>query len=66
MRARPVLAGVSGFGVFASLALMMFGSWPLDTLSEFGLQILVLLVGLGLAWWAPLGRGATTPETEVT
>lgn len=68
MRGRPVLGGVSGFffGVFASLALMMFGVWPLDALSVFGLPLLFLLVGVGLAMWAPLGRDDSSEPTEAT
>lgn len=68
MRGRPVLGAVSGFffGVFASLALMMFAIWPLDALSVFGLPVLFALVGVGLALWAPLGRGDATGTTEAT
>lgn len=63
-----MLGGVSGlfFGLFLSIALMMFGIWPLDALSVFGLPILFLLVGVGLAWWAPLGREDATGTTEAT
>lgn len=68
MNGRPVLGGVSGFffGVFFALALMMFGIWPLDALSVFGLPILFLVVGVGLALWAPLGRSDTNGKTEAT
>lgn len=68
MRGRPVLGGISGFffGFFASLALMMFGIWPLDALSVFGLPLLFLLVGVGLAVWAPLGRSDTPGTTEAS
>jgi hypothetical protein len=59
MNGRPVLGAISGFffGVFLSLALMMFGIWPLDALSVFGLPLIFLVIGLLLAAWAPLGRG---------
>lgn len=68
MRGRPVLGAISGFffGFFLSLALMMFGIWPLDALSVFGLPVLFLLVGLGLALWAPLGRTEAGSGTEAS
>ncbi len=43
---------------------MMFGIWPLDALSVFGLPLIFLVIGLLLAWWAPLGRDASTGSTE--
>lgn len=66
MKGRPVLGAISGFffGIFLSLALMMFGIWPLDALSVFGLPLIFLVIGLLLAWWAPLGRDASTGSTE--
>lgn len=68
MRGRPGLGGVSGFffGFFLSLALMMFGIWPLDALSVFGLPLIFLVVGVGLAMWAPLGRGGSDGSPEAT
>ena len=68
MRGRPGLGGVSGFfvGFFLSLALMMFGIWPLDALSVFGLPLIFLVVGVALAMWAPLGRGGSEGSSEAT
>jgi hypothetical protein len=59
MRGRPILGAISGllFGLFLSLNLMLWGLWPLDRVSVFGLPILFLLIGLGLAMLAPFGRG---------
>jgi len=59
MRGRPILGAISGllFGLFLSVNLMLWGLWPLDRVSVFGLPILFLLIGLGLAMVAPLGRG---------
>ncbi len=68
MRGRPVLGAISGFffGIFTSLALMMFGIWPLDALSVFGLPVLFLIAGAGLALWAPLGRNRAAGTTEAS
>ncbi|MGD2051572.1 MAG: hypothetical protein PVI35_03760 [Acidimicrobiia bacterium] len=67
MRGRPILGAISGlfFGLFLSLNLMLWGIWPLDRVSVFGLPILFLIVGLGLAIVAPLGRskaGGSVPS----
>ena len=68
MRGRPGLGGVSGFffGFFLSLTLMMFGIWPLDALSVFGLPLLFLVVGIALAMWAPLGRSGSKGSSGAT
>ena len=58
MRGRPVLGVIFGllFGVFLALLLQQFSIRPLDNLSVFGFPILGLLIGLGLAKWAPFSR----------
>jgi len=68
MRGRPALGAISGFffGIFLSLALMMFGIWPLDALSVFGLPLIFLVIGILLALWAPLGRGSGDEAPEAT
>ena len=66
MRGRPGLGGVSGFffGIFLSLALMLFSIRPLDQFSVFGLPIIFLVIGVALAMWAPLGRGGSKDSAE--
>jgi hypothetical protein len=47
--------------------LQQFAVRPLDDLSFFGLPLLGIALGLGLAAWAPLGRGraaSTTPAAS--
>lgn len=62
-RGRPVLGAISGllFGVAVALFLQQAGVRPIDNLSFFGLPLLGLALGLGLALWAPLGRGRVAP-----
>lgn len=57
-RGRPVLGAVSGLllGLFVAVDLQQFGVVALDNLTFFGLPLLGLLLGLGLALWAPFGR----------
>jgi hypothetical protein len=45
---------------------MMFGIWPLDALSVFGLPLIFLVIGLLLALWAPLSRGGGSDAPEAT
>lgn len=58
MRGRPVLGAISGllFGAFLAITLQQFSIRPLDNFSVIGLPIIGLLLGLGLAAWAPFGR----------
>lgn len=58
-RGRPWLGAISGFflGVGVAVLLQQFSIRPLDNLSFFGLPLLGTLLGLGVAAWAPLGRG---------
>jgi hypothetical protein len=71
MRGRPILGAVAGlfFGLFLSLTLMLWGVWPLDRMSLIGLPVLFMIVGLVLAFLAPLGRkkagGAAATAEEV-
>lgn len=68
MRGRPILGAISGlfFGAFLSLTLMLWGIWPLDRMSVFGLPALFLVIGILLAMLAPLGRKrARTTEVRV-
>ncbi len=71
MRGRPILGAISGllFGLFLALNLMLWGIWPLDRVSVFGLPLLFLVIGLVLAMLAPLGRkkagGTGMPKAEV-
>jgi hypothetical protein len=61
MKGRPILGAVSGlfFGLFLALALFLWGIWPLDRLTVFGLPILFLIVGIAGAAWAPIGKAPT-------
>ena len=58
MKGRPVLGFVSGlfFGLFLALLLQQFGVMPLTTVSLIGLPILGIIIGLGMAAWAPFGN----------
>ena len=60
MKGRPVLGFISGllFGLFLALTLQQFGVVPLTTATVIGLPILGIVIGLGLAAWAPFGRKA--------
>jgi hypothetical protein len=62
-----VLGAISGFflGVALAVLLQQFGLRPLDNLSVFGLPLLGLVLGIGMAYWAPFGRGRAggTPAT---
>ncbi len=60
MKGRPVLGFFSGlfFGLFLALLLQQFGILPLTTLSVIGLPIIGIVLGLGLAAWAPFGNKA--------
>lgn len=65
-RGRPVLGAISGllFGVAVALFLQQAGVRPIDNLSFFGLPLLGVVLGLGLALWAPLGRGRVAPAAD--
>jgi hypothetical protein len=60
MKGRPVLGFVSGlfFGLFLALLLQQFGILPLSTLSVIGFPIIGIILGLGMAAWAPFGSKA--------
>jgi hypothetical protein len=60
MKGRPVLGFISGllFGLFLALTLQQFGIVPLTTVSVIGFPVLGIIIGLGMAAWAPFGRGA--------
>jgi hypothetical protein len=57
-RGRPILAALSGFfaGLFFGLDLVFFGVVRLDNVAVTVLPIIGLILGVGLAMWAPLGR----------
>lgn len=58
MNGRPVLGFISGllFGLFLALVLQQFGIMPLNTLSVIGLPVIGIILGLGMAAWAPFGK----------
>jgi hypothetical protein len=58
MNGRPVLGFISGllFGLFLALVLQQYGIMPLSTLSVIGFPIIGIVLGLGLAAWAPFGK----------
>jgi hypothetical protein len=58
MNGRPVLGFFSGllFGLFLALVLQQFGIMPLSTLSVIGFPVIGIVLGLGLAAWAPFGK----------
>lgn len=60
MKGRPILGFISGlfFGLFLALTLQQFGIMPLTTVSVIGFPILGIIIGLGLAAWAPFSRRA--------
>lgn len=57
MKGRPVLGAIAGLllGLFLALDLQQFGIRPLDNLSVIGLPLLGLVLGLLVAYFAPLG-----------
>lgn len=57
-RGRPVLGGISGFffGLFLGITLLSFGILPLNSIFLTLLPIIGLVLGLVLAFTAPLGR----------
>jgi hypothetical protein len=67
-RGRPVLGAISGllFGVAVALFLQQAGVRPIDNVSFFGLPLLGLALGLGLALWAPLGRDRVVAASGAT
>ena len=58
MNGRPVLGFISGllFGLFLALVFQQFGIMPLNTLSVIGFPVIGIVLGLGLAAWAPFGK----------
>jgi hypothetical protein len=58
MNGRPVLGFISGllFGLFLALVLQQFGILPLSTLSVIGFPVIGIILGLGMAAWAPFGK----------
>ena len=62
-RGRPLLAAICGFltGLFVALDLLFFGVVQLDNILLTVLPIVGLVAGIGLALWAPIGRGRVSP-----
>jgi len=63
-RGRPVLGGISGFffGLFLGVTLLSLGILPLDSALLTFLPIIGLVLGLVLAFTAPIPRrGASGP-----
>ena len=60
-RGRTWLGGIAGlfFGVGVAVLLQQFAIWPLDNLTFFGLPIVGIALGLGVAAWGPVGRVRT-------
>jgi len=60
-RGRPWLGGIAGFffGLGVAVLLQQFAIWPLDNLTFFGLPIVGIALGLGVAAWGPVGRVRT-------
>ena len=56
MKGRPVLGAVSGlfFGLFAAIALFLWGIRPLEPLTVYGLPIIFMILGIAGAAWAPI------------
>jgi hypothetical protein len=61
-RGRPVLAGFAGlfFGLSLSLALLVFGVVALESKVLVAVPIVMIILGVAWAFWAPLG-GRTPP-----
>ena len=59
MRGRPVLGGIAGFflGVFVAYDLLLFKVIVSDSPLVVILPLVLLVVGVALGIWAPLGRG---------
>lgn len=58
-RGRPVLGVLGGLflGLGGAVLIQQFGFWPLDPLLLYGLPVLGILIGIGVARWTPFGRG---------
>jgi hypothetical protein len=58
VRGRPVLGGVAGFflGVFVAYDLLLAKVIVSDSPVLVVLPVLLLVLGVGLGRWAPLGR----------
>ena len=67
MKGHPVLGAVAGFffGLFLAIDIQQFGVYPLTSLSLFGLPLLGLLLGLGIAAWGPFGRKRAAQASAV-
>lgn len=58
-RGRPVFGVFGGLllGLGGAILIQQFGLWPLDPLLVYGLPLLCILLGWGMARWAPFGSG---------
>lgn len=67
MSGRPVVGAIAGFsfGVFLWIDLILFGVLPLESGLGYLVPILGVATGLGMARWAPFGRGSTQPASGV-
>jgi hypothetical protein len=66
-RGHPWLGAVSGLFLGAGVAMLLqqFAVRPIDNLSFFGLPLLGVVLGLGMAAWAPLGRRGAEPAVPI-
>lgn len=66
MKGKPVRGAIGGFffGLFLIFDLIFLKVVESDATALLALPIVFLIVGLGLAAWAPLGRNKATATTE--
>lgn len=63
MKGHPILGVIAGFffGLFLYFTLWLFGVIPLHSDLGIILPIAGIVLGLVMAWWAPLGSGGEEP-----
>ncbi len=66
MNGRPILGVISGFmfGLFLGPTLFMWGVIPLHSELMWILPLAGIVLGLVMAWWAPLGRKTSSATAE--
>jgi hypothetical protein len=66
MKGRPILGVISGFmfGLFLGPTLFLWGVIPLHSNLLVILPFVGIVLGLAMAWWAPLGRKTSTATAE--
>ena len=66
MKGRPILGVISGFmfGLFLGPTLFLWGVIPLHSELMWILPLVGIVLGLGMAAWAPFGRKMSSATAE--